>query len=61
MLWADIQEAFYIIFAPFVVGVILPLFVAAGVLVAVLMVAQRFWRPLQRIIVVFWAGRIDTD
>lgn len=60
MLWSDIQETFYIIFGPFIVGVVLPLYIAAGVILAVAMAAQRFWRPLERIKAV-WSQRLDTD
>ena len=60
MLWSDIQEAFYIIFSPFIVGVVLPLYIAAGVILAVLMAAQRFWRPLSRVIAIVRQGQ-DTD
>ena len=35
MLWQDLQETFFIVFAPCLIGVILPFFVGGGILIAV--------------------------
>lgn len=59
-MWTDLQETFYLIFAPFIVGLILPLFVAAGVILAVLMSVERFWRPIARVKAI-WGSSNDTD
>lgn len=44
-MWADMQEAFYITFSPFIASILLPLFIAGGLLLAMLMATARFWRP----------------
>lgn len=42
-MWSDLQEAFYVLFAPFIASLLLPLFVAAGIGLAVSMVIiERF-------------------
>ena len=44
-MWADLQQAFYITFAPFIASILLPVFMAAGLLLAMLMATARYWRP----------------
>jgi hypothetical protein len=41
MLWKDLQETFFIVFAPCLVGVILPFFVGGGILIAVYRFVSR--------------------
>lgn len=53
MLWSDLQEAFYLLLGPYIVGLLLPVFVAAGLLLSVLMATSKFWRPLERIAVTY--------
>jgi hypothetical protein len=48
-LWADLQETFYITMGPFLGYLLLPAFVAAGMLLAILMSVSRFWRPMPKV------------
>lgn len=48
-MWTDLQETFYIIAAPFIANLLLPVFISAGLLLAILMSVQRFWRPQERV------------
>lgn len=59
-MWADLQEAFYILFGPFIASILLPVFIAAGLLMAMLMATARFWRPKDHIEVTI-VGRQDGD
>ena len=59
-LWLDLQEGFYILFGPFLASIVLPLFVGAGLVVAVLMATARYWRPKETINV-FVVGSQDGD
>lgn len=58
MLWADLQEAFYLLLGPYIVGLLLPLFVSAGIVLAVVMAGARWWRPLEKVAIV---GRTPFD
>jgi len=49
MLIDDLQEAFYLVFGPFIISVILPIFTANAIVLAGLMAVDRFWRPLEHI------------
>ena len=44
-LWPDLQEVFYLLLGPFIASLLLPVFIGAGLLLAVLMSFSRFWRP----------------
>jgi hypothetical protein len=48
-MWTDLQEAFFIVLGPFIQNILLPVFIAAGVLLALLMPLARFWEPTQKI------------
>lgn len=41
MLWQDLQETFFIVFAPCLAGVILPFFVGGGIVIAVIRLVFR--------------------
>lgn len=58
-MWADLQEAFFLVMGPLIVGLILPVFGGAGIIIAVLMAVQQLWRPLQRVRVI--RSRSDLD
>ena len=45
MLWADLQEVFYILLGDFIARLLLPVFIAAGLLLSILMSIAKFWRP----------------
>jgi hypothetical protein len=47
--WQDFQEAFYILFGPYLAGLLLPVFIAAGLLLAMLMSVAKFWRPIEKV------------
>lgn len=53
-MWADVQEAFYILLAQYLTDVLLPVFVAAGVILAFIMPLSRFWEPTQKIELPGW-------
>lgn len=59
MLWADLQEAFYLLLGPYIVGLLLPIFGATCIVLAVLMAAAKYWRPLERVAVIW--GRQPSD
>jgi len=44
VLWQDLQEIFYLTIGPFVVYLLLPVFTAAGVILAGFMGFSRLWR-----------------
>lgn len=44
MLWADLQEAFYIVMGPFVAYLLLPTFVGSGFVLASLMIVSNRWK-----------------
>ena len=44
MLWQDLQEIFVLTVGPFVVYLLLPVFISAGVILAGLMTIARLWR-----------------
>lgn len=45
----DIQQVFYIIVGPYLSGILLPVFIAAGMLLAMLMSVSKFWRPVEKV------------
>jgi len=51
-MWIDLQEAFYLALGPFIVSILLPLFVGGGLVAAAIMVTSRFWQRRQKIDVV---------
>ncbi len=59
-LFIDLQETFYILFGPYIVYVVLPLWGGIGIVLAVLLAVQNFWRPLSRIRVIF-SSQDDTS
>lgn len=48
-LWSDLNESFYVVFGPFLVYVILPIFMGAGFVYAGVMLTSRFWRKKARV------------
>lgn len=48
-LWPDLQETFYLLLGPYIAGLLLPAFIAAGLLLAILMSFSRFWRPREQV------------
>lgn len=46
MLWQDLQETFYLVFAPCLGGVVLPFFIAVGLAIALYRAGPRLlpWR-----------------
>lgn len=48
-LWPDLQETFYLLFGPYIAGLLLPVFIAAGLMLAILMSFSRLWRPVQKV------------
>ena len=44
MLWQDLQEIFVLTVGPFVIYLLLPVFISAGVILAGLMSIARLWR-----------------
>ena len=48
-MWADLQQVFYIVLGQYIAELLLPLFVAAGLILAIVMSFSRFWRPEQRV------------
>lgn len=57
--WADLQETFFLLLGPYITGLLLPVFGGAGVLLAVVMAAARWWKPLPKVAIV--SGRDDWD
>lgn len=53
-MWADVQETFFILLAPYIQNVLLPVFVAAGVILAFAMPLSRFWEPTQKVELPGW-------
>lgn len=51
-LWPDLQETFYLLLGPYLAGLLLPVFIGSGLLLAVLMSFSRFWRPREQVDVV---------
>lgn len=51
-MWSDLQESFYLTLGPLIIGLILPLFGGAGIVIAILMSISWFWRPLDRVRIV---------
>ncbi len=49
MMWNDLQEAFFILLGPFIQNILLPVFIAAGVLLALFMPLVRFWQPTEKV------------
>lgn len=43
-LWQDLHESFYLVYGPFLVYIILPIFLGAGLVTAGIMITSRFWR-----------------
>ena len=54
MLWADLQEVFYILLGDFIARLLLPVFIAAGLLLSILMSIAKFWRPAQPVEITNW-------
>ncbi|NJN95681.1 MAG: hypothetical protein HC875_17000 [Anaerolineales bacterium] len=48
-MWNDLQQTFFITLGPFIQNILLPVFIAAGVLLALLMPLARFWKPTEKI------------
>lgn len=48
-LWLDLQETFYLLFGPYIAGLLLPVFIGSGLLLAILMSFSRFWRPVEKV------------
>lgn len=48
-MWIDLQQAFYLVFAEFLQSVVMPVFIASGVLLALINPLSRFWRPTEKI------------
>lgn len=49
MMWADLQEAFVLLYGPFIQDILLPVFVAAGIVLAIVFPLSRFWEPTEKI------------
>lgn len=50
MLWQDLQETFYLVFAPCLAGVVLPFFVAFGIGIAI-------YRAATKLVPYYWSSR----
>jgi 4-amino-4-deoxy-L-arabinose transferase-like glycosyltransferase len=48
-LWLDLQETFYILFGPYIAGILLPVFIAGGLVLAILMSFSRYWRKPEKV------------
>ena len=59
-MWADLQETFYLCLGPLIVGLILPVYVGVGILLAVAMAVQWLWRPIQRVVMIGRWNDSDT-
>lgn len=53
-MWIDLQEAFYILFGEYLQNLLLPVFVASGVLLAIVNPLSRFWQPTDTIKLPGW-------
>lgn len=51
-MWIDLQEAFYLVMGPFIVTLLLPVFIGGGLVVTAIMMTSRFWRPRDKIEVI---------
>jgi len=51
-MWPDLQETFYLLLGPFILSLLLPVFLVAGILLAALMSLSKFWRPLERVVTI---------
>lgn len=51
-MWPDLQETFYLLLGPFILSLLLPVFLVAGILLAALMAVSKFWRPLERVVTI---------
>lgn len=49
MMEQDIQQVFYIVVAPYLAGLLFPVFIAAGLMLAMLMSVSKFWRPVEKV------------
>jgi hypothetical protein len=47
--WPDIQETFYLLLGPYIASILLPVFIAAGLLIAGLMSISGYWRPPEKV------------
>jgi hypothetical protein len=45
MIWADLQEVFYILLGDYIARLLLPVFITAGLMLSILMTLEKFWRP----------------
>ena len=45
----DLQQAFYILYGAYIAYLLLPVFIAAGLLLAALMTLARYWRPVEKV------------
>lgn len=48
-MWGDLQETFFILYGPLIYSLLLPVFVGSGIVVALYMAIDRFWRPKEKI------------
>lgn len=58
-MWLDLQESFYILLAEYLQTILLPIFVAGGVTLALVYPLSRFWQPLDK--VQLDAGGLERD
>ena len=49
MPWDDLQQIFYILVADYVQYILLPLFLAGSLLVAMLMTVAKYWQPAKKV------------
>jgi len=54
MIWADLQEVFYILLGDYIARLLLPVFITAGLLLSILMTLERFWRQPVKTEVTNW-------
>lgn len=48
-LWPDLQQTFYLLMGPYIAYLLLPVFIASGLLLAILMSFSRFWKPRPKV------------
>jgi len=51
-MWADLQETFYLLLGPLIVGLLLPMFAVGGILMAILMAISWLWRPPKEVVII---------
>lgn len=52
LMWADLQETFYLTMGPFIGYFLLPVFMGSGAVVAVFMALSRYWHRPEKVILV---------